>query len=119
MTLVTIGFFIIDQNGTVITAENGEPILYDPLPGPPDPYGFSGGATWTERFTPTATASKVLNYVSYSPNSFVLEVVYISGEVIYLSNIPPDVRTALFLATDPQLYMLQMISILAPTAPQA
>lgn len=108
---VTIGFFLTDNTGAIMGGSDGAALLAGPLPGSPEPYDMDPGATWTERFTPTATASKVLNYVSYSPHSSVLQVVYVSGATIYLPNIPPDVRTALFLADHQQKYALQLISV--------
>lgn len=104
---VTIGFFALDNTGAVLTDSNGQP-LYTSLPGIPDPYGFSSQATWAEHFTNGQT----LSYVSYDPASQVLQAVYISGEIVNLPGIPVNVRTALFLARQPEKYLLELISTL-------
>ena len=92
----------------------GSALLASPLPGPPKPYGYDPAATWEERFVPVGRGSKILNYVSYAPESFTLQVVYISGKIVYVHNVSADVQTAMFLASNAEQYVLQLVSVTTP-----
>ena len=73
-----------------------------------------GAATWEERFVPVGRGSKILNYVSYAPESFTLQAVYISGKIVYVHNVSANVRTAMFLASNAEQYVLQLVSVTTP-----
>lgn len=107
---VLIGFYASDSNGNILLDDRGQPLLTEPLPGIPDPYGYDSRATWAERFN----NGQALSYVAYEPIGQVLQAVYISGAVVNLPGIPVNVRTALLLAADPEQYLLQLISVVAP-----
>lgn len=101
-----IGDFFLDSSGTVLTDSQNKPLLATPLTGLPEPYGFSNDATWIETFN----MGQSLAFAQYNPTNQTLQVGYIDGSVVFLRDVPPNIRTMLFLIQNPEFYILQIIS---------